>query len=69
MPQVEFSNYHYSPLEKKNVGKPKLLECEIIKLNKSTAEVYVPKIGKTITVKRWKIQGDDQNNQPQNSTR
>ncbi len=61
MPKLKFENYRYSLLEKKNVGTPTLVECKIIKLNKGTAEVYVPKIGKTLIVKRWKIQEDGTN--------
>lgn len=62
MPKLKFENYHYSQLEKKNVGKPTWLECKIVKLNSTTAEVFVPKIGKNLIVKRWKLQEDDQNN-------
>jgi len=68
MPKIILENYHYSPLKKKNVGKPTEEKCEIIKLNKSTAEVYVPRIGKTLTVKRWKIL-DDQIDEPKINTR
>lgn len=56
MAQVKITNHHYSPLKKENVGKESWEDCEIIRLNKSTAVVFVPRINKTITVKRWKIQ-------------
>lgn len=69
MPKVQIQNYKYSPLKKENVGHPKIVDCEIVKLTKNTAEVYVPRIGKTLKIKRWKLLEDDKNNIAKSSTR
>ena len=37
------------------MAEPELMDCEIIKENKSTAVVYVPVLGETLTVKRNKL--------------
>ena len=44
-----------SKLYKQVLEKPEPVECDVIKENKSTAVVYIPMMGITLTVKKKKL--------------
>jgi len=56
MPKIKIKNERYSYLTGQMVSKPYELECEIRKENKSTYEIYVPKLDKIMVVKKRQVE-------------